>query len=321
MNADFVVAGHITRLGDRNLVLITIVNVESFQQIAGVYREYKEIGEIRGYLPEMAKKLGAASRVDTSRLPKLAVLPFAIPAGVNAQDAEVLAQLLATEVANSGKYAVLPRTKTIETVMTEQKIQRTGLTDPDTVKAIGRATNARYVLSGNVLKLGANMNLFLVQILNIEDASLLTGGDVEYTAMADGLKLMPELSAALTGVQAGTGAAVPQGLVFVEGGSFQMGGSGEYDGRPIHTVTVRSFYMGKYEVTQKEWIAVMGTNPSNFKGDNLPVENLSWFEAVEYCNKLSLKEGLTPAYRGSGDGISCNFTANGYRLPREMFIL
>jgi formylglycine-generating enzyme required for sulfatase activity len=75
--------------------------------------------------------------------------------------------------------------------------------------------------------------------------------------------------------------------------------------------------MGKYEVTQKEWQEVMGNNPSYFKGDNLPVEQVSWSDAVEYCNKLSLKEGLTPAYRGSGDSIVCDFNASGYRLPTE----
>jgi formylglycine-generating enzyme required for sulfatase activity len=68
--------------------------------------------------------------------------------------------------------------------------------------------------------------------------------------------------------------------------------------------------MGKYE-------AVMGSNPSYFKGPDLPVEQVTWYEAIEYCNRRSLKEGLTPVYRRSGDNISCNFQANGYRLPTE----
>jgi formylglycine-generating enzyme required for sulfatase activity len=75
--------------------------------------------------------------------------------------------------------------------------------------------------------------------------------------------------------------------------------------------------MGKYEVTQKEWAEIMGTNPSNWKGDNLPVEMVSWNDAVEYCNRRSLKEGLTPAYRSGGNSITCDFQANGYRLPTE----
>jgi formylglycine-generating enzyme required for sulfatase activity len=62
---------------------------------------------------------------------------------------------------------------------------------------------------------------------------------------------------------------------------------------------------------------IMGTNPSYFKGENLPVEQVSWFEAAEYCNRRSLKEGLTPAYRGSDNSITCDFSASGYRLPTE----
>jgi formylglycine-generating enzyme required for sulfatase activity len=61
----------------------------------------------------------------------------------------------------------------------------------------------------------------------------------------------------------------------------------------------------------------MGTNPSYFKGPNLPVEQVSWFDAVEYCNTLSLKEGLTPAYTINGNTVSWDPDTNGYRLPTE----
>jgi formylglycine-generating enzyme required for sulfatase activity len=113
--------------------------------------------------------------------------------------------------------------------------------------------------------------------------------------------------------------SAPEGFVFVRGGTFQMGtaSGGSSDERPVHSVTVKSFYMGKYEVTQKEWVEVMGSNPSRWKGDNLPVETVSWHDAIEYCNKRSLREGLSPAYRGSGDFVSCDLSASGYRLPTE----
>ena len=96
--------------------------------------------------------------------------------------------------------------------------------------------------------------------------------------------------------------------------------SGENWEKPVHTVTVKSFNIGKYEVTQKEWIAVMGSNPSGFKGDNLPVESVSWYDAIEYCNRLSEKEKLTPAYtidKSRGNWVRWNRNANGYRLPTE----
>lgn len=109
------------------------------------------------------------------------------------------------------------------------------------------------------------------------------------------------------------------GMVYVEGGTFQMGSTtGEYDNeRPVHGVTVGSFYIGKYEVTQAEYQVVMGENPSCFKGDRRPVECVSWYSAVEYCNRRSRAEGLTPCYRGSGDDITCDWSADGYRLPTE----
>jgi formylglycine-generating enzyme required for sulfatase activity len=117
-----------------------------------------------------------------------------------------------------------------------------------------------------------------------------------------------------------TGAVFGQtaNFVRVEGGTFQMGSNnGNDDEEPIHTVTVKSFSMGKYEVTQKEWQEIMGSNPSYFMGETLPVESISWYEVIEYCNKRSLKEGFTPVYRGSGDNITCDWSANGYRLPTE----
>ncbi|GHV81357.1 hypothetical protein AGMMS49944_31480 [Spirochaetia bacterium] len=88
-------------------------------------------------------------------------------------------------------------------------------------------------------------------------------------------------------------------MVLVEWGTFQMGSStGEANEQPVHTVVMYSFFMSKYEVTQGQWNQVMAKeNPSNFKGDTLPVESVTWYEALEFCNRLSLQEGLTPAYR------------------------
>ena len=77
------------------------------------------------------------------------------------------------------------------------------------------------------------------------------------------------------------------------------------------------FEIAKIEVTQELWESVMGSNPSYFKGSKRPVEKVSWDDAVEFCNKLSEREGLQKAYSGSGDKITCDFNSNGYRLPTE----
>jgi formylglycine-generating enzyme required for sulfatase activity len=82
-------------------------------------------------------------------------------------------------------------------------------------------------------------------------------------------------------------------LVDIPAGSFSMG-SDDYDNeKPIHKVTLKAFKIGKYPITQKQYQSVMGNNPSNFKGDNLPVEQVSWDDAVAFCKKLSGMVGQT----------------------------
>ena len=112
--------------------------------------------------------------------------------------------------------------------------------------------------------------------------------------------------------------AVNDDFVFVESGVFNMGSSsGDSREKPVHSVTVGSFYICDHEVTQAEYKAVMEKNPSYYSGDNRPVEMVSWYDAVIYCNKLSEIKGLTPCYTINNDNVSCDFTANGYRLPTE----
>jgi sulfatase modifying factor 1 len=120
----------------------------------------------------------------------------------------------------------------------------------------------------------------------------------------------------------------PDGFVLVKGGSFKNTKSKYYG----QSGAIPDFYVGKYEVTQKEWMAVMGNNPSKFTGDNLPVETVNWYDCVEYCNKRSIKDGLKPYYtidknkRDPGNTntidsikwtVTTNADANGYRLPTE----
>jgi len=110
-------------------------------------------------------------------------------------------------------------------------------------------------------------------------------------------------------------------FVLINGGTFQMGSPASEPERSSdetqHSVTVSSFYMAKTEISQREYQAVMGTNPSETKGDNLPVTNITWYDAIQYCNKLSEAEGLTPCYTVSGTTVTWDKSANGYRLPTE----
>ncbi len=83
-------------------------------------------------------------------------------------------------------------------------------------------------------------------------------------------------------------------MVYIPDGTFMMG-SPEHEGRdsekPQHEVTVSPFFMGKYPITQAQYQQVMGENPSNFKGDDRPVELVSWDDAVEFCQRLSQQTG------------------------------
>jgi formylglycine-generating enzyme required for sulfatase activity/tetratricopeptide (TPR) repeat protein len=89
------------------------------------------------------------------------------------------------------------------------------------------------------------------------------------------------------------GNGVKMEFVQVKAGSFQMGGDKYYEGQPVHSVTIsKPFYLGKYEVTQAQWQAVMGSNPSKFKdcGGNCPVEPVSWNDAQEFIKRLNARE-------------------------------
>ena len=88
-------------------------------------------------------------------------------------------------------------------------------------------------------------------------------------------------------------------MVYVSGGTFIMGGDESSDQTPTHSVTLSSYYICKYEVTQALWRAVMGSNPSKFKGDNLPVEQVSWNDCQTFINRLN------------------NYTGRNFRLPTE----
>jgi formylglycine-generating enzyme required for sulfatase activity len=134
-------------------------------------------------------------------------------------------------------------------------------------------------------------------------------------------------------VASGSSEKEPGSFVLIKGGTFKNTKSNYYG----KGVTISDFYIGKYDVTQKEWIDIMGTNPSKFRGDNLPVEMVNWYDSIEYCNKRSIKEGLQPYYNidknhkdpnnkpnpqfGDLDNVKWTVTinpeANGYRLPTE----
>ena len=155
--------------------------------------------------------------------------------------------------------------------------------------------------------------------------------------------LAPTITSSIIGIE----------LIGVLGGSFELGRElnpavGISDVNPVSTVNISGFYMGKYPVTQEQYLAVMGTNPSWFTPANgnppavgevqerRPVDIASWYDALVFCNRLSIMEGLTPAYSISGstnpndwgtvptiynnatwDAVQIVPGSTGYRLPTE----
>ena len=115
--------------------------------------------------------------------------------------------------------------------------------------------------------------------------------------------------------------SVDDGFVWIEGGSYLMGSpeteNWRIDDETQHKVTVSGFRMSPYEVTQAEYERLMGINPSSFQGGNLPVESVSWMDAVRFCNAMSTEAGLTPAYVIDGETVTWDRSADGYRLPTE----
>ena len=111
-------------------------------------------------------------------------------------------------------------------------------------------------------------------------------------------KPAPRRNSSATGLSAELNKLI-NNMVYVSGGTFIMGGDDSSDQMPTHSVTLSSYYICKYEVTQALWRAVMGSNPSNFKGDNLPVENVSWYDCQTFINRLN------------------SYTGRNFRLPTE----
>ena len=171
--------------------------------------------------------------------------------------------------------------------------------------------------------------------------------DNENSDKKDDAVYTPNTGSSGTGGSGGSGASggstssktVTTVFVKMDAGTFQMGCSAGESNETVHSVTLtRDFYICDHEVTQAEFQAVMGSNPSYHWGDeSVPVDQVCWNEAIVYCNKRSMAEGRTPCYSIGGntdpaawgpipiaggsnvwlDAVTCNFDANGYRLPTE----
>ena len=243
--------------------------------------------------------------------------------GVSPQEAIYLTNRIRHELIQTGKYDVLERSA-MEEILTEQSFQMTGCTSSECAVEAGQLLGVQNMVAGSVGKIGSMYTIFL-RLIDVESGEIKASAtadcrgsieDVATNTTKDAvIKLLGGQGAGSTQItksepSSGSGSFTGEtkagplpGMTFVTipSGSFQMGshdvGSSE---KPIHTVNVKSFQMMTTEVTQGMWKSVMGNNPSQFKGDNLPVETVCWNECQEFIRKLNQRD-----------------PGKGYRLPTE----
>jgi formylglycine-generating enzyme required for sulfatase activity len=116
-------------------------------------------------------------------------------------------------------------------------------------------------------------------------------------------------------------AAPPSGMVYISAGIYKMGNSKitAYDERPLHEVAISPLFIDSTEATQEDYEKLIGFNPSRFKGTNTPVVNVSWYDAILYCNQRSKRDGFDTIYslKSNSDFVTIDFNKIGYRLPTE----
>ncbi len=175
----------------------------------------------------------------------------------------------------------------------------------------------------------ADGDLQLIQVAVSADAGLTYG--IPCTSLS---------GAVGSNVTLGTSPPAPPGMAYIPAGPFQMGDNldGDAGAMPVHTVQVDGFFMDKTEVTKELWQAVQSwgnangysINGGSFNGNGHPVQTITWYDMVKWCNARSQKEGLTPCYYTDAaqtaiyksgnvniDNTMVKWTSNGYRLPTE----
>ena len=199
LGAKYVVAGNITSLGSNNLLIISILRIDTLQLIAGDIQTFSNHQDIqKNKLPQMINTIIAATRKDTSKLEKLAVVPVQLKSG-DQGIADTLAQALAIYIVQCGVYAVYPRTKSLEQVLEEHSNQRKGSTADQYKVDIGYGINPDFVLSVIARELDG-IRMFNASIINIETQGQKIGRSIQYETLDNGITVMESLARELTGM-------------------------------------------------------------------------------------------------------------------------
>ncbi|MDR3328918.1 MAG: SUMF1/EgtB/PvdO family nonheme iron enzyme [Prevotellaceae bacterium] len=246
-----------------------------------------------------------------------------IAGSTNENESKVLGAKLVGAITNSAVYVAMERTDAfLKELRKEQGYQQSGNVDDTEMAAIGKQFGVQYVCVVKVSTSSYGGSLLASRLINVEtgivDATAnkpLTSTDVSslvkvtQAVAQEMLARTPEVKAEEERKLAEekrrkeeaarqVAASFERDMVAVQGGTFTMGCTGEQgsdcdsDEKPAHSVTVSSFNIGKYEVTQAQWTAIMGSNPSSFKkGDSYPVESVSWNDVQNFISKLNAATG------------------------------
>ena len=254
---------------------------------------------------------------------RIAVLEFSAGVGISQADVDGISSIFITYFRPQG-YTLVERTL-IDKVIDEQQFQRGKLTESQMVR-IGRLLNVSKVVVGQINIVMGQYNVD-VRAINVETGTVAaTAGDAFDNAtfrtkmqtiaqsLAKKIAITPTTQATpaesqkpqqpqqlQNPVSYSNGMLTVNGVQYcmikVEGGTFTMGATSEQGSdasdneKPTHQVTLSTYYIGRTEVTQALWEAVMGSNPSRFKGKKLPVENVSYDDCKQFIEKLNVMTG------------------------------
>lgn len=267
------------------------------------------------------------------KLPRLAVVEFSINDSKNPKlvnDAVAVRNQVQSNIVKIGRYDVIARAE-IDKLLENQKIQVSSISSKENIKKL-QLQNISYLVTGTVDAMDSDY-LVTLKILDVATGNFINS-DEEFmgNSSSDTYRGVKVLTGRFLSNITGSGEEI------VSSNKIKFIDTSE-DFILVEGSKIGDFEICKHEVTQKEFASILRRNPSNFQEENTenyPVENVTWFDAIEYCNKRSVREGLTPCYSYEGEqnidnwsiytlkntsnawrNIKCNFDANGYRLPTE----
>ncbi|MDR1345297.1 MAG: SUMF1/EgtB/PvdO family nonheme iron enzyme [Bacteroidales bacterium] len=234
---------------------------------------------------------------------------------------KILGIKLVSAITKSAQYAAVERTDAfLKQLRSEQDYQSSGNVDDDQLAALGKQFGVQYVCAAKVSRAYGSKAL-TISLIDVETANVtavafaaLSGSDINSLISVTqkiSMKIAGKTEAEIR-VEAEAEAvaetraeavkkqalnSIEQNMVYVQGGTFRMGCTSEQKGdcrndeKPVHKVTLNNFYMSKYEVTQAQWKALMGSNPSFDEEDDLPVEQVSWNDVQIFIKRLNAATG------------------------------